>query len=498
MNKTTSLESIHPTGEDGGDCSLDTLGGLVTVERTDEALTPYGGLAAWSAFVGRMGTFERLAERCPVERTSPNAAPVREVLHSFAVTALIEGRRFRHVGWVQDDLGIAAVLGLARVRGEDALPRLVRGLSAAEARTWLGTAETELYRALPERFIGDWDSTVNTRYGQQEGAEVGYNPFKRGRPSHHPLICVAAGTRLCLHMRWRPGKAVSATGWLEAMEQLWQPAEIRSRLWLNRGDTGFGQEAICAWHEVQGPARPKYLFKLRLTRNVRRAIANIRPEAWRGCPTLGTEQVAETSLQLEGWSRTRRVVIARTLKPVNSGPQEEFWATPEDEASAYVTNLRAEEASAEQVVLLQRKRGDAENVFDEVKNQWGFRGFCSRRGVVTEVAARLVWLTHNLWTLFVRLMGLEPEQHTEAVRSRRQFLVLAAQMSWSARQRRWKLAVTSRWWHELKGCYQRLCRWLQATAPQLERQRQFLRLLAFETPVDPGEWFGQTVQCPSG
>ena len=98
-------------------------------------------------------------------------------------------------------------------------------------------------------------------------------------------ICVAAGTRLCLHMRWRPGKAVSATGWLEAMEQLWQPAEIRSRLWLNRGDTGFGQEAICAWHEVQGPARPKYLFKLRLTRNVRRAIANIRPEAWRGCPT---------------------------------------------------------------------------------------------------------------------------------------------------------------------------------------------------------------------
>jgi len=327
---------------------------------------------------------------------------------------------------------------------------------------------------------------------------VGYNPFKRGRPSHHPLVCVAAGTRLCLHMRWRPGKAVSATGWQEAMEQLWGQAEIRSRLWLNRGDMGFGQEAICAWHEVGGEVRPKYLFKLRLTRNVRRAIAKLGPEAWRGCATLGTEQVAETSLQLEGWSRARRVVVARTLKPLNAGPQEEFWATPEDEASAYVTNLSAAEASAEQVVLLQRKRGDAENVFDEIKNQWGFRGFCSRRGVVTEVAARLVWLTYNLWTLFVRLMGLEPGQHTEAVRSRRQFLVLAAQMSWSGRQRRWKLAVTPRWWRQLKGCYQRLSQWLQATAPQLERQRQFLRLLAFETPADPGEWFGRTVLCPSG
>jgi hypothetical protein len=59
----------------------------------------------------------------------------------------------------------------------------------------------------------------------------------------------------------------------------------------------------------------------------------------------------------------------------------------------YVTNLRAAQASAEQVVLLYRKRADAENVFDEVKNQWGFRGFCSQRGVVTESAGRLVWLT---------------------------------------------------------------------------------------------------------
>ena len=56
MNQTTSLERIHPTGEDKGGGCLDTLGGLVTVERTDEALSAYGGLAAWSAFAGRMGS----------------------------------------------------------------------------------------------------------------------------------------------------------------------------------------------------------------------------------------------------------------------------------------------------------------------------------------------------------------------------------------------------------------------------------------------------------
>jgi hypothetical protein len=55
-NKTTSLERIHPTGEDKGGGGLDTLGRLVTVERTDDALSACGGLAASRAFAGPMGS----------------------------------------------------------------------------------------------------------------------------------------------------------------------------------------------------------------------------------------------------------------------------------------------------------------------------------------------------------------------------------------------------------------------------------------------------------
>jgi hypothetical protein len=55
MNQTTSLERIHPTGEDKGGGGLDTLGRLVTLERTDETLSANGGLAARSAFAGPMG-----------------------------------------------------------------------------------------------------------------------------------------------------------------------------------------------------------------------------------------------------------------------------------------------------------------------------------------------------------------------------------------------------------------------------------------------------------
>ena len=417
--------------------------------------------------------------------------PVREVLHSFLLSALVEGKRFCHVRWLMDDPAVATLMGMNQVRGEDALPRLARELDPASLREWMQRPQTELYAAWPERFIADWDSTVNTRYGHQEDAAVGYNPHKRGRKSHHPLICVAARTRLCLHLEWRPGDTVSATDWQPALQKLWAQPTLRDRLWLNRGDVGFGQEAIMAWHEIQGEQRPKYLFKLKLTSNVRRAIARVPWPLWAGSPTAGCQQTAETTVRLQGWSCARRIVIVRPLRPVNPSPQEQFWATPEDDVAVYVTNLAPGDATLEQIALLYAQRADTENVFDELKNQWGFRGFCSGKAVVTEMAARLVLLTYNLWTLFTRLMGLNPGYHSEAVKSRRDFLLMAAQLVASGRQRTVRLAGKADWWNVLKGCYERLRTWLATTAPQLEKQGDFLRQLARNLTADPLEWLDQ-------
>ena len=71
------------------------------------------------------------------------------------------------------------------------------------------------------------------------------------------------------------------------MEKLWSHPTIRQRLWLNRGDVGFGQEGIMAWHEIEGELRPEYLFKLKLTTNVRAGdhqstVAAVRRRTHRG------------------------------------------------------------------------------------------------------------------------------------------------------------------------------------------------------------------------
>jgi hypothetical protein len=181
MSALTSLVSLHLAGEvqdaQPDDLTLDTVPGKSTLTRTDAALTAYGGLVAWSGFLKHLGIVERFAEHCPVTRRSPNATPGREALHSFALSALVEGKRFCNVRWLIDDPAIANLMNLDRVRGEDALPRLAKEMSVEAMRAWLQQPQTELYAALPERFIADWDSTLNKRYGHQEDAAVGYPKF---------------------------------------------------------------------------------------------------------------------------------------------------------------------------------------------------------------------------------------------------------------------------------------------------------------------------------
>lgn len=60
------------------------------------------------------------------------------------------------------------------------------------------------------------DSTVVVRYGEkQAGAELGYNPKKPGRPSHHPLVAFLQETGDLVGLLWRPGSANTAAGTLE-------------------------------------------------------------------------------------------------------------------------------------------------------------------------------------------------------------------------------------------------------------------------------------------
>jgi len=135
MNKILERGEVHPAGE--GSFTFETAGGRVRLSMTDDALTPFGGIVPWAAFTKHTGIVEALAQDCPVKRTSPNAAPVYDILQSFMLTALTDGRRFSHIERLREDPTIPELFGMEEVVGDDTVRRFFKSVNPTIGAEWV-------------------------------------------------------------------------------------------------------------------------------------------------------------------------------------------------------------------------------------------------------------------------------------------------------------------------------------------------------------------------
>lgn len=168
----------------------------VKIEFTDKPITVWGGIARLvSRYLHKIGFREWIESSIPVEEKSNNGKGIYEKVLSLFLTVLVGGQRFSHLSWWGH--GVEAIYAGFGVRW---LP----SASSTVTRFWSKINSQALSETIGERCrlfasqILIWegitrdnlnlDSSVMTRYGNQEGAKKGYNPKKRGRPSHHSLI----------------------------------------------------------------------------------------------------------------------------------------------------------------------------------------------------------------------------------------------------------------------------------------------------------------------
>jgi len=84
----------------------------------------------------------------------------------------------------------------------------------------------------------DLDSSIMTRYGEQERTKAGYNPKKPGRASHHPLIAFMAGMRMVVNAWMRPGNTVSLSNYRAFLDETFGILADK-KVGLVRADSGF-------------------------------------------------------------------------------------------------------------------------------------------------------------------------------------------------------------------------------------------------------------------
>jgi hypothetical protein len=86
--------------------------------------------------------------------------------------------------------------------------------------TWLqGHLHQSYAPLLSVSWILDIDATIKPIYGHQQGAEIGYNPHKPGRPSHVYHSYLMGTARLALDVEVQPGIQTAAH---HALPGLWR------------------------------------------------------------------------------------------------------------------------------------------------------------------------------------------------------------------------------------------------------------------------------------
>ena len=465
----------------------DTFAGRIHVEWDYSApVTPFGQMPFFIEFVKQGGLFDGLVADCPLYFTSPNAPQKRDVIGTIFLSVLAGHWRYAHMTTVRCDTVNPPLLGMREVVSEDAVRRGLDKIEEEAGESWLqGHLDYTTRPLLSEPWILDIDTTVKPLYGHQEGAVVSYNPQKPGRPSHSYHCYMVGNLRLVLGVDVAPGNEHSSKHCSPRLWELLDGLEQGQRPRLIRGDSSFGNEPVMREAEQRGQ---DYLFKLRLTANVKRAIERaMREQDWQSAGRRW--QGKDGQLRLEGWSRHRRIVILRRriersvalAQRADKGQLRLSFAEVDDggevwEYAVLVTSLDSEILSIGQ---LYRDRADCENVFDELKNQWGWGGFTTHDVKRCQFIARIVALVANWWNLFVRLA--DPDQHREAITSRPLLLQAIGRQTQHAGQTTITITSPHGNHHRARRAFVRIARFfaqLRQTAEQLTDLDRWYRILS--------------------
>lgn len=402
--------------------------GLQTVEFSFEAdsLTHFGGLFLIQRFCQKLCLRRRL-ER--ILRDAPPWAdyhPVDMVLVFLYV--IIAGLPRVNKSQILHYNGLfVSLVGLKKFPDPTALRRFLRRLSPNAIRQIARLHDqlrAQLFSLPAPRtsLVFHLDSVVLTLYGKQQGARLGYNPKKKGRPSYHPLLCFEAHGQEFWHGSLRPGDAAANTGARALVARCLAkvpPRVHRSRLRL-LADAGFFSGKLVSDLDQAGCG---YIIVCRKAKSylplAERAGFQEMAFGW---------AVAEFGFKPRGWAAEHRFIMVR--RPLPKDPEEAqqltLFKVGKYAYAGFVTNL---ELQPWMIWKTYQARANVEKSIRELLNYFALNKIPTQQWVANVAFLQLLLLAYNLVHWFKRLCLPEEYARATVETIRDEFLVLPAKLA---------------------------------------------------------------------
>ena len=391
------------------------------ISYTSKEITPWGGMVFLKQMMEKIG-FRKLVEDNPDLPVSGSNRGYKTatIIEGFITSIWCGANRFLHTEVTRHDAALSKIFQWKNTPGQDTYKRFFSKFSQATNQKVSDYFYSWFFENVKfDNFTLDIDSSVMTRYGEQEGAKKGYNPSKRGRASHHPLIAFVADVKLVANMWLRSGNTSSANNFLSFLEDTLSKLKNKT-IGLIRLDSGFFQSDILDYLEEK---LMNYVVAVKFSQPIQSLIHA--SENWI-ILDAGIE-ICEQIYQSDSWQKPRRIVVVRQkLKDRPKAPGKQLLLFAEEEIyrnyrySAYVSNLNL---PAAEIWRLYRARADAENRIKELKYDFGFDSFNLNDFFATEAALTFAMIAYNLMSLFRMFVLQEKTQKTLSTLRYRTFAI---------------------------------------------------------------------------
>ena len=388
----------------------------VRIEFTNKPITAWGGICTIVAkYMESIGFKNWVTTNIPVTETSPNAKGIYPKILAHFLTVLCGGRRFSHIQWWSNGTDvIRATFGINWLPSTTSVITRFWEKFASEAICNRWTKKLREFSSVIIEAEGisednlNLDSSVITRYGDQQGAHRGYNPKKPGRKSHHPLLAFI-GSGYVVNLWNRSGDTSSAHQCVAFYDQTRKSLPLKFSIRYVLADSGFYRIKFIKYLEQHGL---RYIIAVPFQRCIQNHIIMFSQNVW--IPVSKGIDVTELFFQHQAkeWDKPRRYVLVRKdtgLRPDAIGRQpelfKEFVELEHYRYNLMITN--ADELSPVEVWRELRPRSRDENVIKELKTNYGWDAFNLNSFWATEaVLATIAMLYHNLIHYLLRnLLG---------------------------------------------------------------------------------------------
>ena len=365
--------------------------GELKIKYSDKKVTPFGGMKLLKDFMDQTTVLEDL-KHVDLPQPGSNAGydPL-VIIQGFWLSIFTGASRYIHADWLRYDETLQQIFNLKRLPSQSTYSRFFHKFS------W--ERNNAVFPALQQRFLRqidvgaltiDLDSTVITRYGEQEGAAIGYNPKKRGRASHHPLIAFISQTRMVANAWMRPGNTSDLNNYQAFLEETFDEVLCEKEIGLVRADSGFYADDFLNWFETRGL---DYIIAVKFYQTIKYEIGAI--EQWISI-TDGLD-VCNFYFKPKNGKKRRYIVVRKAIRKYPKSGGKLLFDEPAYRYSVYVTNLTL---PVDQIYAIYNSRADCENRIKELKYDFGADNFCLKGFFATEASFRFIMMAYNIMALF--------------------------------------------------------------------------------------------------